>query len=99
MFVSTQVPSNVFTFAANISISNSGSLQLALADGRRLTTNIGRELQTKNQETAFALEVSLQGETSPEAEGIIVTNSVIYVARKDLVVLLVLFTSAYGMVW
>ena len=70
---------------------------MALADGRRLTTNIGRELQTKNQETTFTLKVSLQGETSPEAEGIIVANSVI--ARKGIVMLLVLFTSAYGMVW
>ena len=72
---------------------------MALADGRRLTTNIGRELQTKKQETIFTLKVSLQGETSPEAEGIIVANSVISVARKGLVKLLVLFTSAYGMVW
>ena len=67
LFVSTRVPSNVFNFdAVDTSISISGSLELALAGGRKLTANVGGDLRVENEETAFALKVSLQGETAPD---------------------------------
>ena len=101
MVVGTRVPINTFNFeAVEASISVSGSVEMKLIDddgsGRELHAEMGRNLQTANQESTFELQVPLEGNRAPKED--IITNPATYIAIKGLAGFGMIFASAYA-VW
>ena len=103
VLVSTFVPTNLFNYAVDEFITISGGMVMKLDDGSsrklRADTTVGGAKFDENKKAAFELKVGLQDEMVFEDGTAVNSATDVASASKDVGMLVVIFASAYTMMW
>mmetsp|Transcript_27952 Transcript_27952/g.48296 ORF Transcript_27952/g.48296 Transcript_27952/m.48296 type:complete len:129 (-) Transcript_27952:237-623(-) len=103
VIVSTRVPTNLFNYALGESITISGAMNMKLADGssRKLRADIivGGAKFDENKKASFELKVGLEDEMILEDETAVNSATGVASASKGVGMLVMIFASAYTMIW